>query len=63
MSGSEVEVWNNRDTSSGGYKRNHERERAATAKGDIAMRAAMGKRKMKARINKKNKNSDASYGR
>ena len=32
MSGSEVEVWNNRDTSSGGYYRNDEGERAATAK-------------------------------
>src|SRR6202795_1395767 len=40
MSGSEVEVWNNRDTSSGGYKRNNKGERAATAKGYLAMRAA-----------------------
>jgi hypothetical protein len=40
MSGSEVEVWNNRDTSSGGYKRNHKGERAATAKGYLAIRAA-----------------------
>jgi hypothetical protein len=40
MSGSKVEVWNNRDTSSGGYKQNHKGERAATAKGHLAMRAA-----------------------
>jgi hypothetical protein len=40
ISGSEVEVWNNRDTSSGGYMRNDEGERAATAKGYFAMRAA-----------------------
>jgi hypothetical protein len=39
-SGSEVEVWNNRDTSSGGYKSNDERERAATAKAYLAMRSA-----------------------
>src|SRR5664280_661812 len=40
MSGSEVEVWTNRDTSSGGFERNDEEERAATAKGHLAMRAA-----------------------
>jgi hypothetical protein len=37
---SEVEVWNNRDTFSGGYKRNQKRERAATAKEYLALRAA-----------------------
>jgi hypothetical protein len=44
ISGSEIAVWNNRDTSSGGYNRNHERERAATAKGHLAMRAATRER-------------------
>ena len=44
MPGSEVEVWNNRDTSSGGYYRNHEAERAATAEGYLAMRAATRER-------------------
>jgi hypothetical protein len=44
MSGSEVEVWNNRDTSSGGFERNDEEERAATAKGYLAMRAATRER-------------------
>jgi hypothetical protein len=44
MSGSEVEVWNDRDTSSGGFERNDEEERAATAKGYLAMRAAARER-------------------
>jgi hypothetical protein len=39
-SGSEVEVWNNRDTSGGGYQRNDQGERATTAKGHPAIRAA-----------------------
>jgi len=40
MSGSEVAVWNNRDTSSGGYKGNHKGERATTKrKGRLTMRA------------------------
>ncbi len=33
-------MWANRDTSSGGFERNDEGERAATAKGYLAMRAA-----------------------
>jgi YCII-related domain-containing protein len=44
MSGSEVAVWNNRDTSSGGFERNDQGERAATAKGHLAMRAATRER-------------------
>jgi hypothetical protein len=39
MSGSEVEVWNNRDSSSGRHERNHEGERAATAKGFLSTSA------------------------
>src|ERR1700685_1859863 len=42
MSGSEVEVWNNRDTASGGHYRNDQGERAATAQGYLAMKAATG---------------------
>ena len=38
ISGSEVELWHNRDTSSGGYHRIDQRERAATANGNLAMR-------------------------
>ena len=37
-------MWNNRDTSSGGYQRNDKGERAATAKGYLAMRAATRER-------------------
>ena len=37
--GAEVEVWDHRDTSSGGFERNDDGERAATAKGRLAMRA------------------------
>jgi hypothetical protein len=33
-------VWDDRDTSSGGYNRNDQGERAATAKGLLAMKAA-----------------------
>ena len=43
-SGSEVEVWTNRDTSSGGFERNDEGERAATAKGHLAIRPATRER-------------------
>ena len=43
MSGSEVEVWNNRDTSSGGYQRNDEGERAATGKEHGRLRASRRK--------------------
>jgi hypothetical protein len=38
ISGREVEVWNNRDTSSGGHHRNDQGERAATAQGYLAIR-------------------------
>jgi len=38
--GVKVELWNHRDTPSGGYQRNDVGERAATAKGYLAMRAA-----------------------
>src|SRR5580698_6441747 len=44
ISGSEVELWNNRDTSCGGYKRNDQEERTATAKGYLAMRPATRKK-------------------
>ncbi len=37
-------MWTNRDTSSGGLERNDEGERAATAKGYVAMRGATRER-------------------
>src|SRR5206468_9165006 len=40
ISGGEAELWNNRDTSGGGHQRTGEGERAATATGHLAMRAA-----------------------
>ena len=43
ISGREVELWNHRDTSGGGYRRIGQRKRAATAKGSLAMRAPRGK--------------------
>ena len=40
ISGSEVELWNYRDTSSGGYQGIDEGKRATPAKADLALRAA-----------------------